>query len=65
MIKHSFFKCGLSNNLKDTEDDQIKIRGKRMKQCLPHRGSLLSSSMTRIMEMRVSLQRLILITLII
>ena len=27
MIKHSFLKCGLSNNLDGTEDDQIKIRG--------------------------------------
>ena len=26
MINHSFLKCGLSNNLDGTEDDQIKIR---------------------------------------
>ena len=27
MIKHYSLKCGLSNNLDGTEDDQLKIRG--------------------------------------
>ena len=27
IIKHSFLKCELSNNLDGTEEDQIKIRG--------------------------------------
>ena len=27
MTKHSFLKCGLSNNLDDTKVDQVKVKG--------------------------------------
>ena len=62
MIDHSFLKCRLFNNLDGTKYYQIKKpREFRITQCLPQRGGLLSSRMTRRFDVRASLRRLIIL----
>ena len=59
-------KYGFSNNLDDNEDDQIKITGiEDYTSPSAERESLFSSTMTRRVEVRANLRRLILIIIMI